>query len=135
LASTTAAILWLRGQTNAELVAVDPLTGKTVVRTPPGLGAPYSVVGSDGHGHIFIGGQNGSDTPFTVERVTITSGKFHFKTLNSSEESVGGLTVASDGNIYVIRSSYNEPGPTDTGLEELSSTGSSEGKFAACKKK
>lgn len=120
-------------QTNAELIAVNPVTGKTTAITPPGLGAPYDAVGSDNHGHIFIGGENGSDTPFIVEKVTVTGHHFRFKTLNSGEESVGGLTVATDGSIYVIRSSYSEPSPSDTGLEELSPSGSSEGKFAVCR--
>jgi len=34
--------------------------------------------------------------------------------------------------MVVLRSSYAEPGPSDTGLEELSSTGRSEGRFAVC---
>ena len=122
------------GATNSKLAAVDPLTGKTVAVTPPTLDAPYSVVGSDNHGHIYIGGENSTDTPFTVERVTIDGSKFHFKTLNSSEESVGGLTVATNGDIFVVRASYAESSSTDTGLEELSPTGSSLGKFASCKK-
>jgi hypothetical protein len=121
------------GQTGAELATVDPKTGKTVARTPSTFGAPYNVVGSDNRGNIWIGGTNSADIPFTVEKMTLHGGKFVFKTLNSSEESVGGLTVATDGSIFVIRSSYNEPGPTDTGLEELSASGSPEGKFAVCK--
>jgi len=121
-------------QTNAQLVAVDPETGRTVLATADEEGSPFDAVGSDNRGDIYLGGENDTDTPFIVERVTIAGDRFHFKTINSSEESVGGLTAGTNGTIYVIRNSYDEPGPTDTGLEELSPSGSSLGKFATCKK-
>ena len=43
------------GQTNAQLDAVNPVTGHVVAVTPPTLGSPYGVVGSDNRGHLLYG--------------------------------------------------------------------------------
>ena len=117
------------GDVGSDIEAVDPKTGKTLFKSA--LASP--AVGSDDDGHVYAGYQNSSDTPFTLGRVTIAGRHFHFKSLNTSEQSVGGLTVATDGTIYVVRSSYAQSSSTDTGLEALSPSGSSLGAFAACK--
>jgi len=69
---------------------------------------------------------------YIQERLSQTEGRSTFTTINTAQDLVGGLAVGRDGSIFVIRASYDEPGG-GTGLEELSPSGESMGKFAYCK--
>ncbi|HEV3312690.1 MAG TPA: hypothetical protein VG815_19435, partial [Chloroflexota bacterium] len=125
--------LYANGGLNAggDMVRLDPATGHVLKLFHRPLGFTYdALAGAPGPG-VYIGATTSLDAPFAVEKLQPNGS---FKDLNDDQESVAGLAVDSNGTIFVVRSSYAEPGAAGgTGLFELSATGSNVGKFAFCK--
>jgi hypothetical protein len=128
--------LYGQGGINAggDLVKLDPATGSVLRLFPRGPGESFDALTADLAGTLYIGATTNADAPFAIEKVTRSGNRYVFDTLKSAQESVSGLAVDGDGTIFVIRSSYAEPGAGGgTGLEVLSPSGSSQGKVAFCK--
>jgi sugar lactone lactonase YvrE len=126
--------IYTTGSLGGLLVRLDPLTGKAADRLNAPSGSSFDAVAADPAGTIYVGVTDSANAPFAVRRLTRHGSRFTFKTLNSSQEMVGGLAVDSMGTIFVIRKSYAESSSTNTGLEVLSRSGPSLGRVAACKK-
>jgi hypothetical protein len=137
LVAGPAGTLYARGGDPAgsnSLVQLAPLTGKVLHRWPLCHGcSSYDTLTGDAHGTLFAGLTTDSDTPFSIARLTPEGSTLKVDTINTAQESVGQLAIDGKGDIYVIRDSYSRPSPSNTGLDELSSSGSLTGTFRPCR--
>jgi len=128
--------LYIQGMTDVEansLLQVSAATGRTIRRWRLCRGcSSLDALASDTHGTLFAGLTNSSDTPFEIARLTPKKATLTFSPVNASQEQVGWLGFDSQDHIYVIRDSYDRPSPTDTGLDELSASGSVIATFNPC---
>ncbi len=128
--------LFARGMTLGQpgsLVQVSSLTGKMIHRWPLCQGCTsYDALKADTRGTLFVGATGGGNVPFSIARVALSGSRPKFTTVNTAEEQVGDLAIDGRGNTYVIRDSYARPGPSNTGLDELSPKGVVIGTFRPC---
>lgn len=113
------------------LVRLDARTGRVLARWV-GAGVQgtnsYDAVAADAQGTIYVGvTQGAAEAPFAIER--LGSGRTTFQTVNAAQELVAGLAIDGHGNIYVIRTSYARPCPSNRGLDKLAATGQVTGTF------
>jgi sugar lactone lactonase YvrE len=111
------------------LVRMDGRSGRVLRRWGGAAGqgtTSYDAVAADGRGTIYVGVTERGAAPFAIERLQTGRG---FVTVNTAQELVAGLAIDGQGHMYVIRSSYARPCPSNIGLDKLAPTGQVLGTF------
>lgn len=115
-----------------DLVQMDGRSGR-VLRRWVGSAAQgttsFDAVAADGRGTIYVGVTESGAAPFAIERLQAGRTGRGFVTVNTAQELVAGLAIDGQGHIYVIRSSYARPCPSNVGLDKLAPTGRVLGTF------
>jgi hypothetical protein len=118
-----------------DLVQLSPRTGRVLHRWTGCVNCSvttYDAVASDSRGTVYAGATINGDTPFAVLRLSPHGSGVGVTTINLAEEHVAQIALGNGNVVYVLRDSYSWPSPTDTGIEELSSSGASLGTFRPC---
>lgn len=118
-----------------ELAQLDPATRRVVRSLSLSMNhgsVSFDAITTAPDGTVYVGTTINGDVPFAIQKLVQVHGQYLLKTINVSEESVGSLAVDTAGTIWVIRSSYARPGPTNSGLDVLSAHGHRIGTFRSC---
>lgn len=96
------------------------------------LCSSFDTLAMDARGDLFAGLTVDGSTPFAIARLTLKGPTMTVRTINLAQEQVAQLAFDRRGDIYVIRASYARASSSNTGLDELSPSGSVTGTFRPC---